>query len=206
MTIPRVVVFDLGKVLLDFDYGIAVRKIQQRCRISLAELHQLINQSPLLLRYECSQMDTAQFFNEIQAASGFCGSLEDFRGLFADIFTPIPLMVQLHADLRRAGVPTYIFSNTNEIAIGHIRRQFPFFANFDGYILSYEHGTMKPDPKFYDIAERIIAHAGPDLLYIDDRPENIETGRLRHWRAILHQDPVTTRAAVADSGLPIQPT
>ncbi len=58
-------------------------------------------------------------------------------------------MIALHAELRGRGVPTYIFSNTNDLAIEHIRRNFPFFKNFVGYIYSYEIGAMKPDARIY---------------------------------------------------------
>lgn len=203
MTIPKTVVFDLGKVLLDFDYGIAVRRIQEKCHLSLAELQKLIDQSPLLLQYESNALSTEQFYHAVQTASGFQGSIEDFKGMFAGIFTAIEPMVDLHFRLRAGGVPTYIFSNTNEIAVAHIRERFPFFRHFDGYILSYEHGVMKPDAKLYAVVERITRHRGADLLYIDDRPENVAAGRERGWQTILHETPFRTHAAVAAAGLAV---
>jgi HAD superfamily hydrolase (TIGR01509 family) len=198
---PTAVVFDLGKVLLDFDYGITVERLQKRCRVSLPELQSIINQSPLLLRYECSLLSTAQFFAEVQAASGFRGDLNEFRGMFADIFSPIPAMVQLHSDLRKRRVPTYIFSNTNELAIGHIGAKFPFFKDFDGYVLSFEHHAMKPDSKLYEVVEQVTGRHGLELLYIDDRPENVAVGEARGWQVILHHTPAETEAAVRKSGL-----
>ena len=201
MTFPKAVVFDLGKVLLDFDYGIAIGRIQKQCRLSRLELNRLIDQSPLLHRYETNLLSTAQFFAEVRNASGLSASLEEFREMFADIFTAIDPMVQLHADLRAQGTPTYIFSNTNEIAVHHIRARFPFFHQFDGYVLSYEHDVMKPDPALYEVVERATKACGPDLLYIDDRPENIAVGRARGWSTILHETPTATRAGVAATGL-----
>jgi HAD superfamily hydrolase (TIGR01509 family) len=201
MTPPNAVVFDLGKVLLDFDYGIAVARLQERCRLSTRELQALINQSPLLLQYEANRLSTAQFFAEVQAASGFCGSLAEFRESFADIFTAVEPMVDLHRELRARGIPTYVFSNTNEIAVQHIRDRFPFFREFDGYVLSYEHNAMKPDPALYEIVERVACFRGRHLLYIDDRPENIATGFARGWRTTLHTSPERTRAAVIEAGL-----
>lgn len=203
MTTPCAVVFDLGKVLLDFDYGIAVRRIQKQCSLSLEELHTLINQSPLLYRYETHLLTTAQFFTEVKTASGYRGDLAQFRQFFADIFSPIEPMIELHRQLRGAGVPTFIFSNTNELAVDHIRARFPFFSQFDGYVLSFEQGAMKPDAKIYEAMEAMIGKRGPDLLYIDDRPENIATGRDRGWQSILHHDPIRTRNAVANTGLPV---
>jgi HAD superfamily hydrolase (TIGR01509 family) len=110
-------------------------------------------------------------------------------------------MVSLHAELRRRGLPTYIFSNTNELAVLHIRSNFPFFSNFDGYILSYEHGAMKPGAKLYEVVERATGHRGSEILYLDDRPENVEAGAGRGWQVILQENPDKTRAAIAALGL-----
>jgi HAD superfamily hydrolase (TIGR01509 family) len=105
-------------------------------------------------------------------------------------------MIALHAALRARQFCTYVFSNTNELAVGHIRRAFPFFQDFDGYILSYEHKVMKPDAALYEVVEKLAGLRGPDLLYIDDRPENVATGTARGWRTILHTSPEDTRAWV----------
>lgn len=199
--IPQAVVFDLGKVLVDFDYSIAIRKIQSRCRVSLEEVRELIDQSPLLFRYETNLLTTAQFFSEVQSVAGFRGELAEFGEMFGDIFTPIEPMVQLHAALRSRSVPTYIFSNTNELAVANIRRNYPFFGRFDDYVLSYEHGAMKPDEKLYEVVERVSGLKKRELLYIDDRPENIAAGAKRGWQAIFHQSPEVTLAGVRKAGL-----
>ena len=44
--------------------------------------------------------------------------------------------------------------------------------------------------------EAMSGRRGADLIYIDDRLENIEAGAARGWRAILHQTPEQTRAAI----------
>lgn len=197
----EVVVFDLGKVLLDFDYRIAAAKLASRCRIPECDLKHLIDQSPLLYRYETNLLSTDQFFAEVQAASGFDGDLNTFRDLFGDIFTPIKPMVGLHATLRARSIPTYVFSNTNPLAVQHIRQRYPFFSQFDGYILSCDHNSMKPDPKIYEIVEQKTGKKGSQLLYIDDRPENVQAGAKRGWQAILHVSPEQTIAAVRRAGL-----
>ena len=42
---------------------------------------------------------------------------------------------------------------------------------------------------------------GADLIYIDDRPENIETGKVRGWRTVLHETPQKTRQALVAMGV-----
>ena len=70
----QVVVFDLGKVLVDFDYGIAARKIAARARLSAREIQRLIAHSSLLFRLETGEINNEQFFGEVCAATGFVGA------------------------------------------------------------------------------------------------------------------------------------
>jgi HAD superfamily hydrolase (TIGR01509 family) len=201
MIVPKAVVFDLGKVLVDFDYGIAARRIAARGKVTLGEIAQYINQSPLLVQYELGRVTSEQFYEQVRAVTGFRGDLAEFSACFADIFVAIEPMVQLQATLRRNGLPAYLFSNTNELAAEHIRRTFSFYANFDGYILSYEHGVMKPDAKFYEVVEHESGLRNADLLYLDDRPENIAAGAARGWQVILQETPEKSRAAIRKLGL-----
>jgi HAD superfamily hydrolase (TIGR01509 family) len=195
------IIFDLGKVLVDFDYTIAARKIAARSTKQFPDLQHFLGSSPILARYEGGLLTRQQFFAEIQQVSGFTGDIDEFSNDLADIFLPIKPMIALHEELRQRGLQTYIFSNTNDIAIEHVRHNFPFFKHFEGYIFSYEVKSMKPDAKIYEAVEKMSGRHGADLIYIDDRPENIATGAGRGWRAILHETPEKSRQALAVFGV-----
>lgn len=200
MNKPEVVVFDLGKVLVDFDYSIAARKIAAQAERSAAQVQELLDHSPLLFRFEHGHLTAREFFEAVRGEAKFRGSYEEFTAAFADIFSEMPRMVRLHADLRAQQVPTFIFSNTNELAIHHVRRNFPFFANFTGYIFSYEHGAMKPDARLYEVVERTTGRHGAGILYIDDRAENVVGGTARGWQTIWQETPEKTVAAMQALG------
>ena len=65
---PAVVVFDLGKVLVDYDYSIASRRTLRRTRLAFAEMQRLLCASPLLRQYETGAITTAQFHQAVCAA------------------------------------------------------------------------------------------------------------------------------------------
>lgn len=201
--IPQVVVFDLGKVLVDFDYGISARKFAARGTMSAAAIQRFVDHSPLLYRFETGLLTNEQFFQELQKTIGFRGDFGEFTRIFADIFWPIAPMVTWHQRLREHGLPTYIFSNTNELAVTHIRRQFPFYSRFDGYIYSYAVGAMKPDAKIYEALEALAGRRGAEILYLDDRLENIEAGRARGWQVIQQVSSEQSLAAAGQLGLPV---
>jgi FMN phosphatase YigB (HAD superfamily) len=193
-----IVVFDLGKVLVDFDYSIAAKRVAARSTRCIENLHDVLGGSPILVRFESGLLTKQEFFSEIQQLTGFTGSADEFASYFADIFFPMDSMIQLHAELRSKKIPTYIFSNTNELAVGHIRRSFPFFNHFDGYILSYEIGAMKPNAKIYESLEKLSGRKGPEIFYIDDRLENIQAAAARGWQTALHETTEKTRPALEE--------
>ena len=191
-----VIIFDLGKVLVDFDYTIAAKKIAARSAKAPADLHAFLGSSPFLVEYESGRLTRQNFYEAVRKAIEFTGDLEEFGNFFADIFTEMPAMTALHSELRQRGFKTFIFSNTNDLAIEHIRRKFPFFSNFDGYIFSCEVGAMKPHPEIYAAMEKMCGRRGADLIYLDDRAENIAAGAARGWRSILHKTPTKTRQSL----------
>jgi HAD superfamily hydrolase (TIGR01509 family) len=194
--VSTVVAFDLGKVLVDFDYHIAVSRMAARSTLPPDGIKTFLGQSHAIIDYECGRLTREEFYEQARKATGFRGTIEEFGEFFADIFMEIPPMIEIHAELQRRGIPTYIFSNTNDLAVEHIRRCFPFFRNFDGYIFSYEVGVMKPGAKIYEALEKLAGQRGADIVYLDDRPENVAAGASRGWRTILHETPEKTRAAL----------
>jgi len=194
----KAVVFDLGKVLVDFDYGIAARKLAESSSAPADEIRALIDQSPLLFRYESAGVTTQEFFDEVRRRIGFRGNFDEFAAAFADIFTEIPEMTRLHAEVRACGLPTFVLSNTNEIAIAHVRRNFPFFAHFTDYVFSFEHAVLKPAQRIYEITEQRSDCRGGEILFLDDKAENVEAGARRGWRVICHRSSDESIRAVRD--------
>ena len=78
-----------------------------------------------------------------------------------------------------------LLSNTDVKHVGFIKQKFPEIFFFDDYVLSYEVGLMKPDPRIYEIAlEKAKARVG-ECLFIDDLEENIEAAAEMGIQTIL---------------------
>ena len=60
---------------------------------------------------------------------------------------------------------------------------------------------MKPNAKLYEVVENRSGCRGAEILYIDDRAENVEAGAVRGWQAILQETPEKTIAQVRKHGL-----
>ena len=53
----------------------------------------------------------------------------------------------------------------------------------------------------YEFLERVAGCRGDEIAYVDDRPENVEAGRARGWKAIEHRTLKETRLALAELGV-----
>ncbi len=200
----RAVAFDIGKVLLDFDYGIFVRKMAPRSRLDVPALEQLLDQSPLLAKYESGQMYCDEFFLSVQQETGYKGTQEEFAALFEDIFIPINEVIAMHEQISASGLPTYTLSNTNPMAVRHIQHTYPFWARFTGHVLSYEHGSLKPEKEIYEAFERVSGFSAGSIAYLDDRKENIVVAKERGWEAIQYSSPQQVLGAFQAWGLPVK--
>lgn len=210
MTLPpaphsTTIVFDLGKVLLDFDYRIAVERFASHSDQSADQILRLLVDTSLLHRYERGELSTTEFFDAVREATGFRAGFDLFTHCFTDIFTPIPSMIELHALLRAAGHPTVLLSNTNELQFRHIARQHPFVGGFDHRILSFEHQAMKPDPALYRVVESVTGHNGRDLVFLDDRADNVQAALALGWRAFVHEDADQSHRHLIELGLLPEP-
>jgi FMN phosphatase YigB (HAD superfamily) len=59
------VVFDLGKVLVDFDYNIAIPRIAARSTLPPAEVKRFFFQSHLLVDYESGRLTRRELFEAV---------------------------------------------------------------------------------------------------------------------------------------------
>jgi FMN phosphatase YigB (HAD superfamily) len=97
---PSAIVFDLGKVLIDFDYGLAARYLAQNASSNAQQIKHLIDHSPILFDYEKGHLTSHEFYLTIQKETGYLGSFQEFALMFADIFSPMDEMINLHQSLK----------------------------------------------------------------------------------------------------------
>ena len=171
---PRVICFDLGNVLVHFDHGIGCKEIARLTGIDPDRVHQILFDTSLQVDYETGRLSCEEVATRFNAAAGTRLEPERFVAAISDIFWLNPQIVPMVVQLRLAGYPLGILSNTCAGHWEHIRRKFPLVdRHFAFHVLSFEEGVMKPDPQSY---RRMIERAGcpaEQILFLDDRVENV---------------------------------
>jgi putative hydrolase of the HAD superfamily len=173
----KAVIFDLGKVIVPFDIQRGYAALQPHCRYPLEELPRRIAATDIVRRFESGQVSPEDFVRRFSQTLGIDLDYDRFCELWSSIFLPDPLVPEeLLEGLRRRG-RLLLLSNTNAIHFQMIRENYPILRQFDDFILSYEVGAMKPDPRIYQVA---IEHAGclpEECFFTDDVQSYVEGAR-----------------------------
>ena len=170
----RACLFDIGNVLVTFDYTRTFPRFSVRTERTFEEIHAHLG--AVVTELESGRMSSADFIARGVDFIGGGVSDAEFEDAFTGIFEPIqPVWDAL--ETVTAKVPAWLFSNTSELHERFLFRQFPGFSAFRGGCYSWRLGTMKPDPGMYEHALASLGVPAEEIAYIDDLPANIETGR-----------------------------
>jgi putative hydrolase of the HAD superfamily len=86
-------------------------------------------------------------------------------------------MIAWAAALQRAGVKTGILSNLGDAMEAGIRGRFPWLEAFAHHTFSHHLGIAKPDAAIYRHAAEGLGVPAGEILFVDDREENIRAAR-----------------------------
>ncbi len=194
------IVFDLGKVLVDFSYR-QLFPLLRRQGALIRDAEDFAAQVGLI-DYEQGQITTAEFLQRIDTLLSAPLGETTLRKVWCDIFTPIPQMISLVRRLR-SQARTYIISNTGEIHWQYLTDRFALPELYDDAFASCEVGVMKPAADIYATAEKRFGFTPAQVVFIDDRHENIAGASSCGWHTIHHRSYGQTREALIELGFRI---
>jgi FMN phosphatase YigB (HAD superfamily) len=191
------VCFDLGKVLIDFDWREVLLRIARKSPLAPEEIWSRISHDNEILGYEKGSITSAKFFSHLKKRLEYKGPAKELRAAFIDIFTPLTENIALAA-LLAPHYPMAIISNTNEAHIMHAESAYTFFSLFPTRIYSYKVGMMKPDRGIYEHARVTLGNIDPqEMLFIDDLEPNILGAVKLGWQTIHLRPEVSLRESLA---------
>lgn len=163
--------FDIGKVILDFDFGISAARLAPLSEVDGTEI--LPGMRSLMIGLETGALSTQQFAAQGMELIGFSGKADDFVHAFQDVFTVNAPMVNLIDELADAGSRLFLLSNTSDLHVTWFIPRYSVFQRFHGAAYSHEAGCMKPDPGIFRYAIERFGFAPEEVLFIDDSPANV---------------------------------
>lgn len=113
----------------------------------------------------------------------------------------IPRSLRLMKALQARGVPVFSLTNFGIGSYDYAAGFYPFLRDFDRDFISGHMGVTKPDPRIYEMVEEGSGLSGAQILFADDRPDNIATAHMRGWKTHLFEGPTGWAARLVAEGL-----
>lgn len=185
---PRAVVFDIGRVLIRWDPDAFYDR-----EIGAAARARMMAEVPLAdtnLSIDAGKPWKETIYALAEAHPAWAAPIRLWHDRWIEMASPrIDHSVRLLRALRAKGVPVYALTNFGRESFAYASTQYDFFDEFDGAVVSGEHGVIKPDPAIYALAEAMAGLSGPDLIFTDDNPDNVAAALDRGWKAHLFTEP-----------------
>lgn len=171
------VISDMGKVVLHFDNRLFFQKMTRTTKQTEDEIRAATHANVTLVKsFDMGKITPREFYRRALAKLEAEVSYEDFFAAYCDVFAVNPAALAVLAKLR----PKYrlvLLSNTDVVRFSYIKKKFPELMIFDEYVLSFDYGLMKPDPRVYLTALELAASRPENAVFIDDIQANIEGAR-----------------------------
>ena len=187
--VHKAIIFDLGKVLVPFDFMLGYKALEPHCPYPVAEIRGRIAATRLVEPLEKGLIAPRDFVAQLSQALDLRIGYQEFCRIWSCIFTgqliPDAVLASLAARYRLV-----LLSNTNDIHFQMIRENYTLLGHFHDLVLSYEVHAMKPEAEIF---QRAIERAGcppEECFYTDDIASFVEAGKRLGLDAVQFESPL----------------
>ena len=197
----KAIIFDLGKVLIQFDFKRGYHALEALCPYPALEIPRRIGQTDLVERFETGLVEPREFVEQFSRIldlhldyDRFC---EIWSCIFMESLIPESLLEGLAARYR-----LLLLSNTNALHFAMLRENYGhLLRHFHDLILSYEVGAMKPQPAIYRTALQRADCLPGECFYTDDIAPYVEAARHMGIDAVQFESREQIEKELRDRGI-----
>jgi putative hydrolase of the HAD superfamily len=181
------IVFDLGKVLIPFDYTPAINKLNQ-VEGGLGDRFIEFYKSNYHFHrdFERGKISENEFISKMLEVVNHKIDAETFKKHYADIFSLDEEVISLLPILKN-DYKLFLLSNTDPIHQKYGWQKYEFLKYFDKLILSHEVHSVKPEEKIYRAVEEASGSPSEEHFYIDDIQEYVDAAVKLGWDAVVFE-------------------
>ncbi|MEO5494172.1 MAG: HAD-IA family hydrolase [Sphingomonas sp.] len=201
---PSVVIFDVGRVLFDWNLRSLYERLIPKGEALDAFLRDIVTPEWHF------QHDAGRPFAETSAEliAQYPDHADAIRALYPrfneTIGPPMPGMTRLVADLDAAGVPLYAITNfSGEFWPPFRAREEAFFAPFRDVVVSGDEKLMKPDAAIYHLALDRFGLQAEEAVFVDDNAANVAGANAVGIHGLLFTGEPQLRADLRDLGFAV---
>jgi 2-haloacid dehalogenase len=194
------VILDIGNVLIEWQperfYDREIGVARRRQMFAAVDLHAMND------RVDLGEPFRDVIYETAEAYPAFRDEIRMWHDRWIELAQPaIAESVTLMKRLQSRGVPVFALSNFGVESFAYAQTQYDFLNAFDRSYISGQLRMAKPDPAIYAHVEQSSGIAPENLLFTDDRADNIAAARARGWQTHLFDGPQGWAARLVAEGV-----
>ncbi|MBO8140460.1 MAG: HAD family phosphatase [Thermosipho sp. (in: Bacteria)] len=183
------IVFDLGRVLLNWDpYSYMIKHFEKEVAEFLKKHVFETEDWQMMDKGEITEEELWQ--DKLDKYPDYKDYILHMKNKVLDLLVPIEQNVSLIPLLKEKGYKLFVLSNFSKNTFQKVFEKYDFFKYFDGMVISSHVREIKPYEKIYQILIKKYKVKPGESLYIDDKIENIETGKKLGFKTIHLEMPL----------------
>ena len=187
---PQALLFDLGGVLVDIDFGRAISAWAPYSSLSSAELRKSFTYDFQYERHERGEIEAAEYFDHLAKTLQLDATHEQIEHGWTAIFVGEIRQTRVLVEAMRGILPCYAFTNTNATHMAAWSKLFPGVVGaFDKIFASHELGLRKPERAAFDRICHLTETPASSIVFFDDLPENVQAAKKAGLQAVLVRSP-----------------
>ena len=197
----KAILFDLGRVLIHFDFRRGYRALAGLCPYAAEEIPRRLAGTGLVERFKTGLVEPRDFVDQMCRILELKVDYDQFRGIWSSIFTDILIPESMLVGLGRH-YRLVLVSNTNALHFEMIRETYGrLLRHFDALVLSYEVRAMKPLPQIFQVAVERAGCRPEECFYTDDIAAYIEAARRMGIDAVTFESRMQLEGAMRQRGI-----
>lgn len=187
-------VFDLGNVIVEVRFESFLDWLSGHNKAG----HDLTDviENPVHLEFEKGLIAPDAFATSVREHLQADFATEEFFQAFNDIFPTGIAGMDVVLETLAARDAVFCLSNTNEEHLRFIEKKFPEMRSFTRTFASHDLKVRKPEPEIYELVRAELDVPAADLVFFDDRAENITAAKQAGWQAHLFENADQVRSVL----------
>lgn len=181
----KTIIFDIGNVLVDFNFQICFRAFSPDEETYQKVLKATIK-SPIWAEFDRGVMSDEEILN------GFIANDPSIEGILREMFNSLEGIIKKREysvpwikELQKNGYKVLVLSNFPKKVHELFQEELDFLNHVDGGILSYQDKVIKPDESIYKLLMERYQLLPEECVFLDDLKENLVTANKLGMHTIL---------------------
>lgn len=172
-TLPRAVIFDVGRVIIHLDMSRSAGALGKRQGLSHLQVLRELEADPRWPDWQEGRMAPRDWHAHLSKKFHFSYSFEEYCAIWNSVLAPETILPDHLFERLATKCRLALLSNTDPIHVAHFEATYSFVRHFPVRVYSCRVGSSKPSPAIFHHALREVDAIPDEAMFIDDVHENV---------------------------------